>query len=121
VGVATAPILQRIARANGVFIGNFDYRRWAISPGAFVPVATTTRRPRASLARRKTPRRIISAAILGAEPEIELVGEDTDGKEAVARALELRPDVILMGLNIAYVTGLGQRAASSKRARTPLS
>ena len=60
-------------------------------------------------------------AILGVEPDTELVGEATDGQQALDMALELRPDVILMGLNIAYVTGLGQRAASSKRARTPLS
>jgi DNA-binding NarL/FixJ family response regulator len=45
-------------------------------------------------------------AILGAEPEIELVGEATDGEEAVARALELRPDVVLMDLNMPGVTGI---------------
>ena len=45
-------------------------------------------------------------AILGAEPEIELVGEATDGEEAVALALELRPDVILMDLNMPGVTGI---------------
>ena len=45
-------------------------------------------------------------AILGAEPEIELVGEATDGEEAVALALELRPDVILMDLNMPGVSGI---------------
>ena len=39
-------------------------------------------------------------AIIGAEPDTELVGEATDGEEAIARALELRPDVILMDLNM---------------------
>ena len=45
-------------------------------------------------------------AILGADPETELVGEATDGDEAVARALELRPDVILMDLNMPNTTGI---------------
>jgi CheY-like chemotaxis protein len=107
VGVATAPILQRIARANGVFIGNFDYRRWVISPGAFVPVATTTAVHELHWPGGRPRDVFISVAILGAEPDIELGGEATDGEEAVARALELRPDVILMGPNIANVTCIG--------------
>jgi DNA-binding NarL/FixJ family response regulator len=45
-------------------------------------------------------------AILGAEPDTELVGEATDGEEAVARALELCPDVIVMDLNMPKVTGI---------------
>jgi DNA-binding NarL/FixJ family response regulator len=45
-------------------------------------------------------------AILGAETSTELVGEATDGEEAVARALELRPDVILMDLNMPNVNGI---------------
>ena len=45
-------------------------------------------------------------AILGAEEEIELVGEAMDGEEAVALALELRPDVILMDLNMPGVSGI---------------
>ncbi len=45
-------------------------------------------------------------AILGAEPDTELVGEATDGEEAIALALELRPDVILMDLNMPKVSGI---------------
>lgn len=45
-------------------------------------------------------------AILGAEPDTELVGEATDGEEAVNMALGLRPDVILMDLNMPNLNGI---------------
>ena len=45
-------------------------------------------------------------AILGADPGAELVGEAMDGEEAIELALELRPDVILMDLNMPRVTGI---------------
>jgi DNA-binding NarL/FixJ family response regulator len=45
-------------------------------------------------------------AILGAEPDTVLAGEATDGEEAITRALELRPDVILMDLNMPNVNGI---------------
>ena len=45
-------------------------------------------------------------AILGAEPDTELVGEATDGEGSVGLALELRPDVILMDLNMPKVSGI---------------
>jgi DNA-binding NarL/FixJ family response regulator len=45
-------------------------------------------------------------AILGAESGTELVGEATDGEEAVVLALEFRPDVILMDLNMPGVGGI---------------
>ena len=45
-------------------------------------------------------------AILGAEPDTELIGEATDGEEAVKLALELSPDVTLMDLNMPKMTGI---------------
>ena len=45
-------------------------------------------------------------AILGAEPDTELVGEAMDGEETVELALELSPDGILMDLNMPKVTGI---------------
>jgi DNA-binding NarL/FixJ family response regulator len=45
-------------------------------------------------------------AILSAEPDTELVAEATDGEEAVALALELHPEVILMDLNMPKATGI---------------
>ena len=45
-------------------------------------------------------------AILGVEPDTELVGEATDGEEAVELALALRPGVVLMNLNMPMVSGI---------------
>jgi DNA-binding NarL/FixJ family response regulator len=45
-------------------------------------------------------------ALLSAEPDTEPVGEATDGREAVARALELRPDVILMDFDMPGMNGI---------------
>ena len=45
-------------------------------------------------------------AILGVEPDTELAGEATDGQQALDMALELRPDVILMDLNMPKVSGI---------------
>ncbi len=45
-------------------------------------------------------------ALLAAEVGMELVGEATDGEEAVARAVELEPDVVLMDLNMPGTNGI---------------
>jgi DNA-binding NarL/FixJ family response regulator len=45
-------------------------------------------------------------ALLSAEPTTEVVGEATTGEEAIAQALSLQPDVILMDLNMPGVNGI---------------
>ena len=44
-------------------------------------------------------------AILKDEPSIEIVGEAADGRQAVAKALQLRPDVVLMDIAMPDLSG----------------
>ncbi|WP_077063701.1 response regulator transcription factor [Streptomyces sp. MP131-18] len=45
-------------------------------------------------------------AILGAEPDLDVVGEAANGDEAVTRAGELRPDVVLMDVRMPGTDGI---------------
>lgn len=45
-------------------------------------------------------------ALLGAVKEVEVVGEANNGEEAIAKATELQPDVILMDLKMPGMNGI---------------
>jgi DNA-binding NarL/FixJ family response regulator len=46
------------------------------------------------------------STLLNAQPDIEVIGEAVNGQEAIARAAELRPDVILMDVRMPVLDGL---------------
>jgi DNA-binding NarL/FixJ family response regulator len=48
--------------------------------------------------------------ILESEPDLEIVGEARDGREAVAKARRLRPDVVLMDIRMPDVDGVAATA-----------
>lgn len=50
--------------------------------------------------------RIGVSAYLSAQPDIEVVGEASNGAEGVAKALDLRPDIILMDLVMQEMDGI---------------
>jgi len=56
-------------------------------------------------------------ALLDAQPDIEVVGEASDGESALRLAAELRPDVVLMDIRMPGVDGLAatRRIAADQR------
>ncbi|MBG0560453.1 response regulator [Actinoplanes aureus] len=57
------------------------------------------------------------ASLLSIEPGIEVIGTAADGREAVALAVQTRPDVVLMDVRMPVLDGL--RAAELLRDRLP--
>jgi YesN/AraC family two-component response regulator len=46
------------------------------------------------------------SVLLNAQPDIEVIAEAVNGEEAIARAAELRPNVILMDVRMPVLDGL---------------
>jgi DNA-binding NarL/FixJ family response regulator len=54
--------------------------------------------------------------LIGIAPDLSVVGEASDGRSAVAMALNLQPDVILMDLGMPEITGLEATRQLKKKA-----
>jgi diguanylate cyclase (GGDEF)-like protein len=50
--------------------------------------------------------RSLLRTLLDAQPEIEIVGEAADGRDAIAQAVRLEPDVVLMDVSMPVVDGI---------------
>jgi len=44
--------------------------------------------------------------LLGAQPDMQIVGEANDGETAVEHALEIKPDVVVMDITMKGMSGL---------------
>lgn len=55
--------------------------------------------------------------LLGAQPDMEIVGEAEDGETAIARAIELAPDIVVMDITMGDVSGI--RATREIRKQLP--
>src|SRR3954471_12943702 len=65
-----------------------------------------TRRIRVLVADDSAFMRKVLVSILSADPNMEVVGEARDGKEAVTQSEALTPDVITMDINMPHMDGL---------------
>jgi two-component system chemotaxis response regulator CheB len=58
--------------------------------------------------------------VLASDPEVDLVGEAIDGKQAIERCLDLRPDVITMDMMLPVMTGLSATEYIMAHCPTPI-
>jgi two-component system, chemotaxis family, protein-glutamate methylesterase/glutaminase len=58
--------------------------------------------------------------VLGTDPQIEVVGEAADGKQAIHLCATLRPDVVTMDMMLPIMTGLGATEYIMAHCPTPI-
>ncbi len=58
-------------------------------------------------------RQLVRSSLMG-EPELQIVGEASDGQEAVQKAVELKPDLILLDIGLPTMNGI----EAARRIRT---
>jgi len=63
--------------------------------------------------------RVRVRSMLQAQPEWEVIGEACDGVEVVQRAMELRPDIVLLDIGMPIMNGI--EAAKRIRQTSPAS
>ncbi|MER3406008.1 MAG: hypothetical protein C4289_13295, partial [Chloroflexota bacterium] len=69
-------------------------------------IANTARRLRVMIADHHAPFRRLLAELLASEPGVHIVAATGDGKEALRQAEALRPDIVLLDLELPGVDGL---------------
>jgi DNA-binding NarL/FixJ family response regulator len=57
------------------------------------------------------------ASLLAESPEIEVVGEAADGREAIARAAETRPDVVCLDVRMPVMDGVAAAGPLSEKSK----
>ena len=58
------------------------------------------------------------AALLGTEPDIEVVAQAADGRDALSQALGLQPDIVLTDIEMPRMTGLDLAAELARQDRS---
>ena len=58
------------------------------------------------------------AALLGTEPDIEVVAQAADGRDALSQALDLQPDIVLTDIEMPRTTGLELAAELARQDRS---
>jgi DNA-binding NarL/FixJ family response regulator len=54
----------------------------------------------------QAPFRMAARLVIGRTPDFELAGEATSGEESVTLAADLRPDLVLMDINMGEMSGI---------------